>query len=467
MKIKLLFLISALIAGVNVFSQDQLFSLKADEGEDLLEVYPTPGFNNVYVLSRYKNDNSLITNYKVFNQSFENIFDHSTDEKYNDEDIIFQTVGGEKILVAKKNGLGLISDNDSQRVVSFLGEDFNGEINNNSTNSTFFGKASPDLRPLNFINGNYLISIGRKEGDQNYKDGNFKEMDVFMYMIPLDEGEPKYVLLERPKENQFGNQVNVHYVDNEKFILVFNRTRNNKKHVYRVAYYDYTGKILKQFEVKIEIPEDKGEFGLLNLRSSSFMSYVRRNSHGTNEHIVPYQFPTSSSQAGIIYDHYTDSFFLYGSVHNKKIDDELLLVRYDSIGNKAWEKFQTVDDGNFKYLNSANRYMTIIPNSKFIGLRVYSTKGKHYNNIYLFEPTSGELLRSKYYSKREYKKSNLFNHDAAMMGAWDPGLVSFLRDFKFNKEEHAFDLGYFLDDGFLAVTKSKKDNKYTFYKFKF
>ena len=54
-----------------------------------------------------------------------------------------------------------------------------------------------------------------------------------------------------------------------------------------------------------------------------------------------------------------------------------------------------------------------------------------------------------------------------MMGAYDPSFVEFLKDFDFSQEEKGFDRGYFVEDGFLAFTRSRKEDQFTVYKFSF
>ena len=452
-----------------LLAQKKVFTYQQGLDENILEFSETPDHEKVFILSEIKSQGGKATRYQLFDSDFETLQDYHTDNRYDEDEIIFQTSSGDVNLVALKNGLALLNGEDTtENTGLFAQEDYNENINQYATNPVFLGENKDDLPPINFLTEKNFVSIGRLEGKEHFKDGDFSEMDIYMYLKPLDGGRASYIPVEVPDGAYFSkHSPKLHYYDEEKFIVIFNITRNNKKHTYRPVYYDYNGKILHKINVTLEVPEGVGEFGILNLDSSSFNSWVRQNRHGRNANIIPYQFATASSQAGLIYDHYSDSFFLYGSVNNKGEDDALLLTRYNHKGEQLWYSYQPVVNSNFKYLNSANRYLTIIPSSEFIGLRMYSTKGKHYNNVHLFDKETGEVIKEKYYSNKEYKRSNLFNTYCAMMGAYDPSFIKFLKDFDFSREEKIFDRGYFVEDGFLAITRSKKEDQFTVYKFLF
>src|SRR5690606_32156255 len=100
-------------------------------------------------------------------------------------------------------------------------------------------------------------------------------------------------------------------------------------------------------------------------------------------HIEPHQFATSDSKGAASYDKYENAYYVYSGVNPKTGDSGVLINKFDSIGNLLWKKNILLPDTNLRYINSFNRFLKFDISSKFLGLQIYSTKGKNYCDFYV------------------------------------------------------------------------------------
>ena len=88
----------------------------------------------------------------------------------------------------------------------------------------------------------------------------------------------------------------------------------------------------------------------------------------------------------------------------------ILIQKYDKEGELVWRKNHIFSETSFHYINSYNRFLTFDVYQPFIGVSVYSTKGKNYCDFYVLDKNSGELKASKKYKNYNFfRKSKKFN----------------------------------------------------------
>nr|WP_288935892.1 hypothetical protein [uncultured Allomuricauda sp.] len=137
------------------------------------------------------------------------------------------------------------------------------------------------------------------------------------------------------------------------------------------------------------------------------------------------------------------------------------------------EKNILLPDTNLKKLNSFNRFIKFDISSKFLGLQIYSTKGKNYCDFYVINKETGALIASKkfnqLYSPFEIKDNNFDNLVVDRNTVYSTLFSNQYKDFlkQLNTGEPKLLISYFTTNGVNTISSSKKDTTILFYKFPF
>ena len=426
------------------------------------------GSEHLFITTKSK-VKSKRSSYYAYDHDFNVAKTYRTTDRYKHKDIALFSNSAKTFLSKKGRGYIRASKwNAPEGDPFFDGKDLNGELNDSRYYEPFYGPEKMDAVPFHILTDDYYIGIGRRDGRKNFKKGKFIEMEILLYKKTMQGEEESYLPLELPKDYSYGHTTpNLVFANNDFFILSYRTAFSSRYQIHHPVYYNYNGEIIKDFDIDLRIPEELGDFAVLNISGASFVQYSRTLVDGSNANIQPYQFATSDSNASFKYDNFTDTFYMYGGINNKEGDDGFLVTKFDNQGNRLWQKYLEMEGSKFRYINSYNRVLYLIPTTAFVGLRFYSVKGKDYNDVYILDKDSGETIKSKTFTDKEYRKSGLFNEHSAIMGVYDPKFKAFADNFEFTYDDDRFRYGYFDATGFVAITLSKKDEKLTCYKFEF
>lgn len=411
-----------LIIGKFMFSQSTInhSSYKIDSKmENILSFQD----GNFLLMEKTKSGNKFIW----IDQNLETVQETNTDQKIKPEDLYFYSNTGRNIIEkTNKEDHYLIN---AER--SFLSdENLDGEISDR-----FFYRSGTlvDVVSPEFLTDEYYISISRKEGKENYHDGEYSKIKIFLFRKNLKTGESDYFPLELPEKIYFNSRwPKLLYHDKSYFVLTSIKETGDSKRVYINSKYDYEGKIISTNEYEISTLEQDDEFAIMNYGPGSFKSTPSRKSGSVTENnIVNYQFPTSLAKGYLEYDSFDNSYFLYATVRHKKGDSGMLIYKYDDSGNLKWKKYYTLPDTNLKYLNSFNRHIRFDVSKDFIGFNIYSTKGKNYCDFYVIDKTDGELKNSKQFRSYDIQKDGKsYNNLYSKFNLKDEGLKNLILDSK-------------------------------------
>jgi len=400
------------------------------------------------------------TRYTLYDQSMEEIFNIKSTHSFSQDDVRYKSANGEHLIYEVKKG-------KNKGYWTLNGQNLGTEKTLNEdikTTSIFYkgitNKAYKDIKPLFFMNNTSYVALGRKKGKENYM--GWGEMQTYIMVKNLENANVVYYPIKAPEGNYFKQKSHkLAYAGDAFFVLIFKNGREGSEHNYKAAYYDYTGTLLKSFNMKISKPEGSKTFGYFTLNSTSFNQVLRLEQvwqrQATNYN--PILYVTLDSRATWKYDPKEDAFYLYASVINKKSDDGVIINKYDHTGKKQWEQYKTIPGSKFKMKNSVNRFISLKATSKFTGLRLYSVKGRHLNQFYLFNTATGEIIKEQSVPKKEYENAQHFNSYSGMMGVYSETYNSYMTNFKKNKEQNHFSYGFFTKKGFTLGISSKKDDK--------
>ena len=213
--------------------------------------------------------------------------------------------------------------------------------------------------------------------------------------------------------NNYELDVNFNSIESfnsDSFKMVFSRkNENDGSSNYKLVTYSYSGNILNEVEVSQSLDDFKNQkFQNVNLvDDSEYYAYDRINDSGAH---IPLWFrgysgaiPLLSSSDigwGTIKEELDGQFF-YSIVglNQKKGDSGILLQKFDTNGKLIWRKVHILDNTTFPLINSANRFLSIKVYDDFIGVMVYSYKGKKYCDFYLIDKNTGDIITNKKFDK--------------------------------------------------------------------
>ncbi|WP_298487863.1 hypothetical protein [uncultured Maribacter sp.] len=439
---------------------------------------------NFYILENSKGKVPVKTRYSLWDSNLNVLREYTDTEKFTAYDIDFTSYSGSNLILEEKKGYALINEKRTK----FNDENLNGEL----FDSYYVNDRGQrnDVVDVEFLTDSNFISIGRKEGKEHYKKGKFKEIEIYLLKKNLKTLATEYTLLEQPKDvnfNRLGPKL-LHY-NEQGFILSYLKDTEDYKRTYVNATYSYNGKITNLCSIPLTL-EDKGDkFAILNYGNGSFNGYRPLNNATSNpfDHrtIVPYQLPTEDSKGAIAYDKYAENFYIYTGINPKKGQSKLLIGKYDLKGNEVWKKTYQLEDTEFAYINSFNRFLTFDVSSNYIGSSVFSRKGKNYCDFYLFNKENGELFKTKkfkgytfYNSSKKYnglyaqfiikeeKLKNLIIDRISLFSVlYNPIFEAYVT--KLNEEGSSLLNAYNTEEGVNVLRSYKEEKKLFFEKFMF
>ncbi len=378
---------------------------------------------NFLVQEKTRNGNK----FTWFNENLEPDQQLEISEKLDYEDLYFLSHTGKNIIEkTRKKDHYLIN-----KERSFLSdENLNGEISD-----LFYYRSDVlvDVVLREFLTDQYFISISRKEGKENFEDGDYSKIKIFLFRKNLKTEESEYFPLEIPENANFNSRwPKLLYHTNSYFILTAIESTGDSERTYINTKYDYSGKILSTHKNKIEVLEPDDEFAIVNYSAGAFMS-TPSGKYGsvTQKNIVNYQFATSLAKGYLEYDPFDNSYYLFAAVKPKKGDSGMLVYKYDDSGNLKWKQYYTLPNTNLKYLNSYNRHITFDVSDDFIGFNIYSTKGTNYCDFYAVDKVTGALKNSHQFRKYDIEKNGKrYNNIYSPYNLKDKGLQNLILDSK-------------------------------------
>lgn len=414
-------------------------------------------------------ENEEKSSYTLYGSAMQETLNVTVKHSFSEDDIKYKSWDGKNLVyeITKGKDKGYWSLDGA-----FLGDEelLDGDIKTTSTYYNGIAKKNyKDIRPLFFMNEDYYIAMGRKKGEENFKP-TWKEFETFIYKRDLKTGKGSYLPIKAPEDSAFKNRSHkLAFAGKDYFILILNKSRDDGKHIYVAAYYDYEGNLIKSFDMIIKKDPESKSFGYFTLSSGSFNQILRMDQIWQREatNYNAYQQPTQDARATWQYAPSEDAFYLYASTINKKADDGVIISKFDNTGKKLWEHYEIIEGGKFTIGKSINRFMAVAVTPKFTGFRVYSIKGKYYNHFYLFDKETGAILKKEYVEEKEYKKANYFNSYSGMMGVYSDSFGSYMKTFESSKMRNHFSYGYFTDLGFMLGISSKKDDVIEFLNFNY
>jgi hypothetical protein len=401
-RLVLISLLCALHAHV-MFSQEKSFELNIDDSTTIEDSGVTIS-GNYYILQNGKGKEAVKTRYTLWDADLNVMLDYKDIDKFTSYDIDFTSNTGSNLILDIKKGYANIDGTKTK----FSDDNLNGDIAD-SYYTDDLGRRN-DVVQIKFLTDSEFIAIGRKEGKQAYKKGNVKEIEIFLYKKDLKTLEDQYQLLQLPTDNYFyslGPKL-IHY-DSESFILSYVREPTDTKRTYINVVYDYNGKIITQATIEFKVEKEDDKFAVLNYGNGSFNGYRPLNMTTSNpfDHrtTLSYQLPTMNSKGALIYDKYEEVYYAYAGVNSKNKTSSLLFSKHTLDGQLVWKKSYPLEETQFAFMNSFNRFLTFDISSNFIGLSVFSTKGKNYCDFYIFEKQLGGLTKSRKFKDYKFYKS--------------------------------------------------------------
>lgn len=478
MKITLTTIIAFLFICTTIFSQEKVLEYAIDEKFEITDLNIFEN-KSIYFVERPKSKKTAIkTKFNLLDSNFEFIKEYTSNE-YASFNIVSLT--GKNVLSSHKKKYSLLFDDKRFFSDKDIDEDINNDFYYNRSGSF------DDVIKINFLTDTKFVAIGRKEGKKFYKKGKYNEIEIFIFQKDLKTLQISYSKLEFPEKSNFYNRgPKLLNYDDDGFMLSYlwgGGSDTERKYV--IAKYNYEGKLLKEFKLPIKVENERQVFGILNIGDNSFSSYQMYDANGRNTNIMAYRFANSSAKGNITYDSNEKVFYVYAALKPKKGDSGVLIYKYDINGKLLWQKHHVLPDTNFAYLNSANRYLKFDVSGNFLGVHVYSTKGKNYCDFYILNKETGELQTSKTFRKFKFYKSSkaynnlysqyILNDDAYANLILDrKSILSSLYSTKFktflnqkNAEGDNLFISYFTNDGVNTIVTPKKEKKFTINKFKF
>ena len=418
--------------------------------------------------------------FTVINEDLEVSQQFITKDKIDFDDLKYFSPSGMNIIEKEKKDYCLINESKSFLSDENLDEDISDR---------FFYKSGTRVDVVNpsFVTDQYYVSISRKEGKENYHDGNYSEIEIFLFRKDLKTGESNYFPLELPEDVNFTSLWPKLLYHNESFFILTKLIEtDDSKRIYNNIKYDYEGKIISSYEHEINVLEPEQEFAILNYGYGSFIAkQSTKNGSSMQKNVMTYQLPTSLAKGYLKYDPYNESYYLYAAINSKKEDSGMLIYKYDNSGNLKWRQYFELPDTNLKYLNSFNRHLEFEISSKFVGFTVYSTKGKNYCDFYVVDKATGDLVNSKQFRNYNIENNgNNYNNIYAPFNIKFDGVENLVIDSKttytalydknfmkylneLNSKSKAVIKTNYLDNGFVLVRSNKNEKRIDFDKFLF
>ncbi|WP_236002959.1 hypothetical protein, partial [Luteirhabdus pelagi] len=472
-----LLLTVVIITITSAFSQENSIVHQLLEGCEIEDSDYLPS-GNFYLLETVKNN----YRYTVYDDNLNLLNQYSSGTKFGKSDLDFVSTTGKNSIIEEDDQFFLINSESK----NFAEEDIDGEI----SNRFFYNNIDKriDVVKIKFLTDEKFVSISRKKGKENYKDGKYRDIEIYLFKKNLETLEERYFKLEFPDKMYFySTGPKILYFDEENFILSYIAKTDDKSRTYINALYDYEGKIIKSTETSIQVQDPEHEFAVVNYAGSSFSAYRSPNGMTANpydQNILAYQLPTTDSKGAISFDQYDRAYYVYAGVATKG-DSGLLISKFDMNGNIVWERYHILEDTKLKYLNSFNRFLRLDTSAKFVGVTVFSRKGKDYCDFYLFDKSSGDLIKNKNFRDYSfYKRSRKYNRLYSLFeiknkdmenlivdritllsSIYDESYMDYLK--KLNSSGSELLVSYFTPDGVNTVRSPKKDFKLTFDKFNF
>ncbi|WP_324026184.1 hypothetical protein QSV08_02210 [Maribacter sp. BPC-D8] len=349
-----------------------------------------------------------------------------------------------------------------------------------------------------FLTDNKFIGIGKKiEGKElKFSWNNVIEnkeilsFSYFMFVKDLESGSIKVYPISKPEDCELkDNNTQVLYYDDDNIIMSFIKETSTIERSYIVATYSTTGRKLNERELKFSVDNPENEkFAIVNLENGGFDQTTTSDNSGfgnslSKTDVDTHTFANDKSQGDIRYDALEKTYYIYAGIKPKKGDSGILIQKFDEKGELIWRKNHIFSETSFHYINSFNRFLTFDVYQPFIGVSVYSTKGKNYCDFYVIDKNSGELKASKKYKNYNFfRKSKKYNGLGAEYKINSDGLknlgidrsiiYSSLYNDKFNNYIQALNaegrfliIGEYTDDGFNLVVSPESGNQFRFKKF--
>ena len=276
-----------------------------------------------------------------------------------------------------------------------------------------------------FLTDTKFIGIGKKiEGKElKFSWNNIIEnkdilsLSYFMFAKDLKSGTIKVYPIVAPKECELkDNNTQVLYYNEDSVVMSFIKETSRTERSYIVATYSITGRKLKEVELNFSVDNPESEkFAIVNLENGGFDQTTTSDNSGFGNSlgktdVDTHTFANDKSQGDIRYDAVEKSYYVYAGIKPKKGDSGILIQKYNKEGELVWRKNHIFSETSFHYINSFNRFLTFDVYQPFIGVSVYSTKGKNYCDFYVLDKNSGELKASKKYKNYNFfRKSKKFN----------------------------------------------------------
>lgn len=362
-----------------------------------------------------------------FDQDLQPIQVTEVNEKIKTENLYYFSHTGKNIIEkTKKDNYYLINKNRT-----FLSD---GNLDGDISDRFYYRSGTlVDVVSLEFLTDNFYISISRKEGKENYHNGEYSKIEIFLYRKNLETGESRYFPLELPEKTYFNSRwPKLLYYNSSFFIVTSIRETGDSKRIYVNSKYDFQGRILSTNQYEISTLEPENEFAIMNYGPGSFASTPSKKSGSiTQNNIINYEFPTSLAKGYIKYDPFDKSYYLYAAVKPKKQNSGMLIYKYDDLGNLKWKKYHALPDTKLKYLNSFNRHIRLEVSKEFIGFNIYSTKGKDYCDFYVLDKSNGELKNNKQFRSYDIQKNGKrYNNLFSQFNLKEKGLKNLIVDSK-------------------------------------
>jgi len=349
-----------------------------------------------------------------------------------------------------------------------------------------------------FLTDKKFIGFGKKiEGKELKLSWNniIENKDIlsfsyFMFVKDLESGIIKVYPVSKPEDCELkDNNTQVLYYDDDKIIMSFIKETSTIERSYIVATYSTTGRKLNERELKFSVDNPENEkFAIVNLENGGFDQTTTTDNSGFGNSlgktdVDTHTFANDKSQGDIRYDAFEKSYYVYAGIKPKKGDSGILIQKFDDNGGLLWRKNHIFSETNFRYLNSFNRFLTFDVYQPFIGVSVYSTKGKNYCDFYVIDKNSGELKASKKYTNYNFfRKSKKYNGLGAEYKINSGGLKNLgidrsiiytsLFNEKFNNYIQALNAegrflikGEYNDEGLNLVVSPESGNQFKFKKF--
>ncbi|UGU15728.1 hypothetical protein LS482_18855 [Sinomicrobium kalidii] len=264
----------------------------------------------------------------------------------------------------------------------------------------FDGHAHAVKDRVQFLNDEYLVAVQKR--DEGYPG------TAYLHLKSLSGGNEDRIILNIPGKAEFKSP-DLLYFDNTLFVVALVKEAAEASREYLCLTYDYRGRLVNstKFDFEVNDPE-KEKFAPLHLNRDSFSSYK----HTAPEY--PYktrtalagQFATEDAGGAVVYDPSEKAYYAYAGVRPQDGDSGVLIAKYDGEGKAVWKKYSEVPGAVFRNTNGFDRYLTLDVTPHFLGVSVYSARGKDFCRFYILEKEDGHMINSKTFNNYRLRPYN-------------------------------------------------------------